>query len=90
MSAQFQHNTVTCSCCGAQNNWSAGLTGGRRPQSGDRAVCVTCGEISVFVVGPLGMVLREATLDELAETVSKHGDLLRTFHVYRAQRPETP
>lgn len=64
-----RHQALSCTACGNKMD-SSGTTDGTpaaTPGDGDWAVCLRCGEVAVYVIGALGVGLREATTAELAE-----------------------
>jgi hypothetical protein len=71
-----------CPYCGATSNAVAQATtgiGGDPPADGDLSLRWPCGEVAVFVVGPLGTVLRVPTPDELRE-IAANEDTRRARH----------
>ena len=87
----LRHQTLPCLACGAPND-SAGVTGdvAPTPTSGDYCICFRCGEVSIYVVGPLGIALREPTTAELAEFASEPANtrLVQQIHEYNATHRE--
>lgn len=86
-----RHDPVSCRACGYRFD-SVSQSGDvcRVPSDGDFSVCFRCGEVSVFVVGPLGIGVREPTLAELAE-FSADREATRTvqsIHEFWARRGE--
>lgn len=63
-----RHEALHCGACGYQIDAASTLdSSDRTPSDGDWAVCFRCGEVQVYVVGPLGVALRTATTEELAK-----------------------
>ncbi len=60
---------VPCPHCGGPLDWHSRQGDAVRPKPNDQTMCFKCGGISVFLASPfgLGMTLRKATDEELAE-----------------------
>ncbi len=58
------------------------------PITGDYSVCFRCGEVSVYVIGPLGVALREPTGAELTEFAAHpaNTESVREIHQFWANR----
>jgi hypothetical protein len=83
----YRHAAVSCRTCGAANDAVTHPYGlNRVPKDGDVSICRSCGEVSLFVIGPFGVALREPTLQEMSEIVRQHGPLLRRAALQRARR----
>lgn len=84
----YRHKANPCRVCAHPNDAvREGYGGDAVPRTGDVSVCWRCGEVSVFEIGAFGMVLREPTLDELADFGRDHGDHARRLRDVRANRP---
>jgi hypothetical protein len=85
----WRHGELVCQGCGGKQNAAAVAEGGPSPapSGGDWSICFRCGEVAVYVVGPLGVGLREATTAELAEFArSPDAARVREIHQFWADR----
>lgn len=82
-------NRLTCRACGYGFDAAADAAkSGAKPEDGSFSVCFSCGEVSVFANGPLGLSIREPTVQELAEFARDHGRVAQALHRFRAQRSD--
>lgn len=82
-----RHNVFHCRMCGYKADASTSLfRPDAVPTSGAFSVCLNCGEVSVYEIGPLGVAVREPTLDELAEFTADHPGVVQTMIAFNAQR----
>lgn len=89
----MEHPPDSCRACGLPNEAVSNVYGNRGPRSGDRTVCLRCGEMSVLEIGPLGQVIyRELTDDEFAETVAdpRVQRMQQALNRLRAELPPFP
>lgn len=88
---KHHHDPVACPGCGQRQDGAMRPDTTTAPSDGDWSICVTCGEVSVYVVGALGVGLREASLEELVEfnSIPENVNAVRVLHqVWAASRPE--
>src|SRR5881394_3570008 len=91
----MRHQLLHCPSCGSRINATTLPGHGpmpRPPDDGDYAVCFCCGDVGVYMVGPLGVTIREATTVEVAEFAANpaNTELVRTLHQYWANHPDPP
>lgn len=67
MTPTFRHNTLHCRACGSEIDSATDMITGMEPYDGAVSICVICGEVSIFVIGPFGTALREPTMEEIAD-----------------------
>jgi hypothetical protein len=89
----LRHPILHCPACGTPCD-AAGVTGdiAPTPTDGDYSICFRCGEVNIYVIGPFGVSIREATTAELAE-FARHPDNTRTvraLHEFWATHPGPP
>jgi hypothetical protein len=65
----WRHGSLSCSACGYRFDGTGSLVSGdqRAPDDGDFTICFRCGEVMVYVIGALGVSVREPSTTELAE-----------------------
>jgi hypothetical protein len=87
----WRHAALSCQCCGGKLDAAAVAAGGPAPEpsDGDWSICFRCGEVAVYVVGPLGVGLREATTAELARFArSPDAARVQEIHQYWASQQQ--
>lgn len=60
--------TITCPHCGAALSFHSGH-GNARPQPQDVSLCWYCKRMAIYVMSPLGLLLRKPTRQEVAQLV---------------------
>jgi hypothetical protein len=61
---------LPCPHCGTLNDAHSSGTTSQPPTDGDASVCWNCGDIALFVAGPLGLALRAPTSAERADILT--------------------
>ncbi len=90
---EFRHNSVTCRTCHIQLDAGTNRFEGGTAKDGNVSLCMGCGEVSIYVLSPLGLLsLREPTLDELASIASqpRFQALVDAYQATRAANPDWP
>lgn len=85
----LRHEALSCVACGHKVDSSGSRDNSpitTEPVDGDWAVCLRCGEVAVYVIGPLGVGLREASTEELATFSAdpQNVKLVRDIHSFWA------
>lgn len=81
-----EHNPLHCRVCAAEITQATSIYVDEVPSTGSFALCMRCGELSIYEIGPLGTALREATNDELAEFARDYSHVAQQLTTYRARR----
>lgn len=87
----YGHNRLHCRVCGKGINCASPAPGRPDtgpPQDGAFSICLYCGEVSVYERGPFGVLMREPSMDELAEFNRDHSDVAALRAQYIAQRED--
>lgn len=85
-----RHNELRCRICDCVLDAATGADCNQHqgPTDGAYSLCSYCGEVSIFVLNPLGIVgLREPTLAELQTFNREHGHLAQALAQIRAHSP---
>ncbi len=81
-----RHNVLHCRVCAHRIDAASPVYDEDSPSCGDISICIACGEVSVFEIGPLGTVLREPTLAELHEFSIAHPRLVPNLVRFNAEQ----
>lgn len=68
-------------CMAKLDGWTA-MDDLAEPKHGDATVCIYCGAVGVFVMTPLGMLMRPPTNAERAD-IERHPDIVAAHSVAR-------
>lgn len=73
----YRYDAVSCPACGKRHDAAANVKpGDGAVQDGDYSVCVGCGVMSIFVIGPLGVAFRAPDADEVAQFIALYGSVV--------------
>lgn len=85
MGPTVRHNTLHCRACGGKIDASTPLGHTGVPTNGSWSVCLNCAEVSIYVVGPFGVALREPTLGELATFTKRYRGVVGAVLQYNSE-----
>ena len=87
--SSMMHKALSCVACGYRFDAASLPEHGpaQAPKDGDYSLCFRCGEVQVYVVGALGIAVREATVAELEEfaSVPEQVAAVRKIHQFWAE-----